>query len=169
MKVYKSTIPPGSLIEKYLPADYSDIYACEVDFEKDIFPDDLMVNFWTNNPSWINALFKLRNFLVKFVGLKGSKNNSLEELEKCIRTGGTLDFVSVPAKSDNETVLILSDKHLNAYLSAHIKSEGERKTISVITLVKFKNKLGRIYFFFIRPFHDIIVKVMLKRSIKLLK
>jgi hypothetical protein len=165
MKVNKSTIPSGSLIEEYLPADYSDVYACEVNSRKEIIPDDIMVNFWTDFPSWINGLFRLRNFLVKFVGLKGAENDNVKEFEQSIRTGETYDFVSVPAKSDNETVLLLSDKHLNAYISVHIESEEEHKTISAITLVNFNNKLGRFYFFVIRPFHGLVVKSLLKRSV----
>jgi len=166
MKISKSTIPSGSLIEKYLPADYSDVYACEVNFEKEIIPDDIMVNFWTDFPSWVNGLFKLRNFLVKFVGLKGTEKGNIKEFEKSIRTGETYNFVSIPAKSNNETILLLSDKHLNAYISVHIKSEGEYKTISAVTLVNFNNKLGRFYFFVIRPFHGLVVKSLLKRSVK---
>jgi len=165
MKVKKSTIPSGSLSEKYFPTDYSDVYAYETDTPKEIIPDDIVVNFWTDFPHWINSLFKLRDFLVKFVGLKGSESNNVKEFEKCIRTGGIYNFVSVPAKSRDETVLLLSDKHLNAYVSVHVESKEGHKTISAITLVNFKNKLGRIYFFFIRPFHGLIVKSLLKRSI----
>jgi hypothetical protein len=166
MKVKKSTIPSGSLTVNYLPVDYSDVYAYVTDTPKEIIPDDIMVNFWTDFPRWINTLFKLRDFLVKFFGLKGAESDNVKELEKCIRTGEAYDFVSVPAKSGNETVLLLSDKHLNAYVSVHIEIKEERKTISAITLVNFKNKLGRVYFFFIRPFHGLIVKSMLKRSVE---
>jgi hypothetical protein len=163
MKVNKSTIPLGSLIEKYLPTDYSDVYACEVNFEKEIIPDDLMVNFWTDFPSWINGLFKLRNFLVKIAGLKTTYDD--KEFEKCLRTGKTFDFISFPAKRDNETVLLLSDKHLNAYISIHVESGKKHTTISAITLVHYHNLLGRVYFFIIRPFHGLIVKTMLKRAL----
>ena len=165
MNLNKSTIPSGSLIENSLPADYSDVYTCEVDFEKEIIPDDIMVNFWTDMPNWINGLFKLRNFLVKFVGLKSSEEDNMKEFERCIRTGETYSFVSVPAKNTNETVLLLSDKHLNAYLSVFIGNKERHKTISAITLVHFKNRLGRIYFFLIRPFHGVIVKSLLKKAV----
>ena len=165
MKVKKSTLPSGALIGNYLPADYCDVYIGEVDSEKEMIPDDIIVGFWTNFPLWINALFKLRNFLVKFVGLKDSEDGSIKELEKCIRTGETFGFVSVPAKNRNETVLLLTDTHLDAYLSFHIENKEEYKTISLITLVHFKNKLGRVYFFIIRPFHCLIVKSLLKRLV----
>jgi len=166
MKVKKSTIPSGSLTENYLPTDYSDVYACVTDTSKEIFPDDIMVNFWTDFPRWVNALFKLRDFLVKFVGLKGSDNDDITKLEKCVRTGEAYSFVSVPAKSCHETVLLLSDTHLNAYISVHIENKEKHKTISAITLVNFNNQLGRVYFFLIRPFHGFIVKSLLKRSVE---
>jgi len=121
LKVKKSTIPSGSLTENYLPADHSDVYACVTDTGKEIIPDDIMVNFWTDFPRWITALFKLHDFLVK----------------------------------------------LDAYLSVHVESRKEHKTISAITLVNFKNKLGRFYFFVIRPFHGMIVKSILKQSVKM--
>ena len=165
MKISKTTMPSGSLMENYLPADYSDVFACVTDTQKEIIPDDIMVNFWTDFPQWINALFKLRNFLVKFVGLKSAESDSVKELEKCIRTGEAYDFVSVPAKNSNETVLLLSDSHLDAYLSVRVENGKEDKTISAITLVHYKNLLGRAYFFIIRPFHGLIVKSLLKRAL----
>ncbi len=165
MKVKKTKIPADSLTRNYLPVDYSDVYACEINSEKAIIPDDIMVSFWTNFPAWVNALFKLRNFLVKFVGLKSSEEGDLENFAKCIRTGESYSFVSVPAKSNYETVLLLADSHLNAYLSIHIRDHEDHKKVSAITLVNFKNRLGRIYFFIIRSFHGIIVKSMLKRAI----
>ena len=129
MKVKKSSIPSGSLTENYLPTDYSDVYALKTDTGKEIIPDDIMISFWTDFPCWINALFKLRNILVKFVGLKGAENDNVKD-----------------------------------YLSIHVESKEEQKIISAITLVNFNNKLGRIYFFVIRPFHGAIVKNMLKRA-----
>lgn len=165
MKIKKSTIPTDSLVNAYLPADYSDVFVCEVISNKKVSPDDLLIAFWTDFPGWVNTLFEIRNFLVKFVGLKADKEDS-NELENCIRTGGTSNFTSVPAKSSNETVMLLADKHLNAYLSAHVGGDMPQQKISVITLVHFNNKLGNTYFFFIRPFHQIIVKSMMKRVVK---
>lgn len=164
MKVKKVIIPANSLTQNYLPADYSDVYACNVNFGKEILPDDIMVGFWTNFPGWVNVLFKLRNFLVKFVGLKGSENGNLKEFETCIRTGGSYELASVSAKNDNETVLLLTDKHLHAYMSVFIEKDKEFRKIFAITIVHFRNKLGRVYFLFVRPFHGLIVKSLLKRA-----
>ena len=43
MKVKKSTIPTNCLTANYLPADYSDVFSCEVISEKEINPDDIIL------------------------------------------------------------------------------------------------------------------------------
>lgn len=163
MKITKCTIPADSLARNYLPADYTDAFVCEVDPAKRIDPDSAAVCFWTDLPGWITFLVRVRNFAAGIVGLKGSELGDAGEFEKCIRTGGRYGFVSVPAKNGNETLLLLSDKHLDARLSVMIGGNGVRGTISAITLVHYKNTLGRVYFFIIRPFHGLVVKSMLKR------
>lgn len=161
----KSPVPAGSLLNRFFPADYSDAYYCVTDNHVALNPDDMMCSFWTDSPGWVNALFKLRNFLVKFVGLKGD-NKVFQELEDCIRTGGKCKIGSVPAKSENETVLLLEDKHLNAYMSVFIDEKENDASVYLNTLVHYKNRLGRVYFFFVRPFHGIVVKNILKRVVK---
>ena len=102
---------------------------------------------------------------IRMIGLKGVEKDRLEEFKRCIREGEPFSIMSVPAKSSNEFVLLLSDKHLDAYISIHVKDEGDHKTVSVISLVKYKNLLGRIYFMIIRPFHPFIVRSVLEQSI----
>jgi hypothetical protein len=163
MNVKSTPIPTDSLANKYLPADYLDVFACESTSDTLSTPDDIIISFFTDMPGWVNALFKIRNFLVRFVGLKGG-DNDINQLEECVRTGGKYGFISVPDKNDHETVLLLEDKHLNAYLSVHIAETATNKRIvSLITVVHFNNLLGNIYFAVIKPFHKIVVKSMLKR------
>ena len=165
MKARKTEIPTRSMVNRFFPVDYKDAFVCEMSHDSQLTPDDIMVRFWTDFPAWVNFLFRVRNFLVRFVRLEGSMK-SLSELENCIRNGEQSKFASVPAKNDNETVLLLDDKHLDAYLSVYIEETPNNKLIYSITLVHFKNKLGRIYFFFIRPFHGLIVRSTLKNSLK---
>jgi len=167
MKVQRGKIPNGSLVHKYLPVNYSDVYVCTFSTERNITPDDIQVSFWTNTPKWLDNLYKLRNILVKPFGLKNGNERDTRQFEECIRSGGNHGFVSVPDKSPDETVLCLTDKHLTAYLSVHIKDLGDnRKAVYTITLVNFHNKLGYIYFYAICPFHHIVVKRMLGNTIK---
>lgn len=164
MKVKSAPIPTDCLVNKYFPADYSDVFACETTSDRLPTPDDIIISFFTDMPRWIGALFTLRNFLVQFVGLKGGGNSDIEKFKDCIRVGGKYGFISVPDKNDHETVLLLEDKHLNAYLSVHIaETPINKRNVSLITVVHFNNRLGNIYFAVIKPFHKIVVKSMLKR------
>lgn len=164
--IQKKNIPLEALVNKYLPVNYKDIFECVVENAPPITADDIQVAFWTVNPKWLENLFRIRNTLVKPFGLKGDENRNTEEIERCIREGSNYSLMSVPDKSENETVLYLSDKHLSAYLSVYIEHEENKQIISVITLVKFNNWLGYTYFFAICPFHHIVVRKMLKHAVK---
>jgi hypothetical protein len=114
------------------------------------------------------VLFK-RLACVKPFGLKtgNTEKNFEQKFEEAIRTGSPLDLMTVPAKTANETVMRLTDKHLTTELSVHNEKLNDNQLkINIITIVHYHNTLGKIYFFFIRPFHKIIVKAITKRSIK---
>ncbi len=48
------------------------------------------------------ALFRLRNFLVRFVGLKGEEGMDVAEFERAIREGGSYGFSSVAAQNGHD-------------------------------------------------------------------
>ena len=159
-------IPADSLTRQYLPADYVDAFTCDVIGVKKLTADELQIEFWTVMPGWVNSLMKLRNVLVRPFGLQtGKTEKRTEEFRKVILNGGQVGLISVTAKSDNETVLLLSDSHLNAYMSVIVAQNGDLQTITVVTVVQYHNTLGRIYFFFVKPFHKIIVKATLKGTL----
>ena len=167
MKTRKSGIPSDSMTREFLPVDYSDSYEGEFTSTETITPDDLQIQFWTYMPKWMENLFKLRHILVKPFGLKAGEGNDTSKFEECIRSGGSHEVMSVAAKSENETVLRLNDKHLCAYLSVHIrKKEGDTKIVNVSTLVNFHYWLGYVYFYSIYPFHHIVVRQLIKHTLK---
>jgi hypothetical protein len=147
-----------------------DVYLCTIENKNDINPDNLLINFWTVWPKWVELLFKLRNILVKPFGLSTNNDENKDnnqKLAECIRSGGSYKLFIVLRKNANETVIQLNDTHLSAEMSVHINdAENNKKTISTSTVVHFHNKLGRAYFFVIRPFHGIIVKSLIKNTLK---
>lgn len=154
-------------MRQFLPADYSDAFACEVAGAENFSADDILTEFFTVIPGWVNALVKLRNLLVRPFGLKtDNRNDKIDDFSNMIRNGGTLGFTSVAAKSESETVLLLSDKHLDAYISVYVSRKADIRTVIASTIVHHHNTFGRIYFFFIRPFHKIVVKRMLESTLK---
>lgn len=170
MKTKKVPIPENSLICSYLPANYSDSFECNYISSKEITPDDMQIAFWTTCPTWLNRLFKLRTILVKPFKLKSNINDYAEDLRQCVINSKSHKYISIPSKSNEETVLCTIDKHLTFYFSVIVrKKEEDKKTIIATTLVNCHNILGHCYFTVIYPFHTIIVPSMIKNILKKMK
>ena len=166
MKVKKTPISENSLVYSHLPSNYSDSFECNFISSKEITPDDILIAFWTAWPTWLNWLFKLRTILVKPFKLKSDINSYVETLRECIISGKPNQSISIPSKSNEETVMCTIDKHLTFYLSVIVRKEENKKTVIATTLVNYHNLLGRCYFFIIYPFHNIMIKDLLKRIVK---
>lgn len=167
MRVIKSDIPEKSLTNQFFPVDYFDAYTCRVITKKSLSADQLQIESWTVMPKWVVALFKLRNILVRPFGLKSDEiADRNTKLKSMIINGGSVGVMSLVAKSDNETILMLSDRHLDAYASIYTENEKESQIITTITLVRFHNTFGRIYFTVIKPFHKIVVKAGMRSTLK---
>ncbi len=169
MKCRKMEIPLFSLVQKYLPVNYTDAFSCNLIGDKVVLSaDEIMIDFWTVMPRWVNSLFKLRNLLVRPFGLATeNREKHNQELKEVIRSGkGCSGLISVLDKTEDEIVVLLSDKHLDAYMSVLVKKNEDTQTVFVITLVRYHNRLGKIYFSLISPFHIAVVKAMLKSTLK---
>jgi len=166
MKVIKGKLPQAASINNYLSANYYDVYKCRVINDKGITADDIQVTFWTVSPKWIENLFKIRNTLVKPFGLKTEKVNT-SAIENSIRKGENHPFFSLVEKSEDENIIRLTDKHLDAYFSVYLDKQDNNETdIYFTTVVNFKNKLGYAYFYTIYPFHHIVVKGIMRFCMK---
>lgn len=167
MKTRKTHMLENSLTQQFLPADYMDVFACDLDGAGELTADEILIGFFTVMPGWVNALFKLRDVLVRPFGLKtGTDEGRVDDFKSMILNGGEVGLASQVAKSECETVLLLSDKHLNAYISIMVTQDTSCQKVKAITLVHYHNSLGRAYFFFIKPFHKMVVKSMLNNTIR---
>lgn len=167
MKIDAIDISSDSLIGKKLPGDYADAFECRISTAANITPDQILISFWLESPAWIGFLFQLRDLLVRPFGLETADKKRAEELKSAILHGGKYRMMEVVAKSPTETLMLLDDKHLKAYLSAYRIIESDQfQTIGIATVVEFHNRLGRYYFGLIRPFHRWVVCGQLKHTIR---
>lgn len=125
------------LIDKYLPADYHDTFIVKSQKPAEqIIPKELIKKIFNHSPAWLNFLMKVRNILVKPLGLETGK---VLKTEDCIIED-----------TENEAIMRKDDKHLLFYVSiAKIGND----LIDITTVVQYHNALGKAYFFFIKPFH----------------
>lgn len=142
---------PDSLIAKHLPCDYADSYAkvvsCREPLTADVFFDMAF-----NRPSyWGKKLLRMRDRLVKPLKLKA--------------VGCMSDMIC--EQDAREIIFGKADRHLTFHTSLLCgKHSGGRQELRITTVVKFHHVLGRVYFFFVRPFHVVIVRSLLRRVVK---
>ena len=141
----------NSLIIKYLPADYKDCFWEKITNKPNVSVQELFDLMFIQYPKWVSWLLKLRDFIVKPLGIKASK--SFKEL--------------IIEQNSHEIILGTKDKHLTFYVSiSRFEVNRNEQIASITTLVKYNNILGKVYFIAIWIFHKFIVYRLLKRAIR---
>jgi hypothetical protein len=162
----KSTLP-NSLAYSFCPnPDYVDQVSISIRTNHKIAFSDILLITLFNNSGWIQFLFWLRNILVKPFGLGAAIAPSVVEFQKIkknLKVGDSVSFFEVVAINETEIVMGGVDKHLKGYLSLKIISKDGQTTVIACTIVRFLNFLGKAYFFFIQPFHVLIMKSKMKK------
>lgn len=170
MNIQKSPFPTNSLLSqtKY---NYFDSYLSEFSDPKRKF-DILLVakSFMSASPKWLKTLFALRNKIAGVFGLKTAPN--LEDRSAVIKKfngqpGEKLGFFKVYQYSENEIILGEDDTHLDFRVSLLLEpQQSDSQTLQITTTVIFHNFWGKLYFLPVKPFHRLIVPVMIKGIIK---
>jgi hypothetical protein len=103
-------------------------------------------------PKWVNGLMRIRDLLVGPFGLKTAKEANPDKIFPII------------AQNENEIIMGINDVHLNFRVSVLVNRE--KSYIYATTLVHYNNGWGKAYFLLIKPFHQIIVRSLMKRLLK---
>ena len=163
MKKVKSTnkIPEGSIISKdFGNYHYCDSYSIETQTNDSL---DKIATDLFKTPKWADALMGIRNTVARLVGLKAGGYKRDNYISDYYPVGSRAVYFTVIDRNDDEIVMAEKDKHLDFRVSVLVNREVDKATISLTTLVKYNNGLGRLYFFPVKPFHRIIVVSLLKR------
>lgn len=172
MNIIKTTLPEASILNQST-FDYVDSFSgTYLDMENEITSADIGKAFFTASPKWIGALFELRNRIVSLFGLKTSgKPNNRQALLDSFQCAPDerLGLFKVYHRDENEVILGEDDKHLNFRVSvfkAGDETDKISKTLTVSTIVQYNNWFGKLYFFPVKPFHQLIVPSMVKSVIQ---
>lgn len=158
MQVIKTSIPNSSLYAEYIDSvDYFDAF--KMDLKDETLSAELIYKgMFSTVPEWVEYLMKIRNKVVSLFGLKSVKGDS--DLE--FKVGNRAGMFHIYFISENEVIAGEDDRHLNFRVSV-LK---EAKKVTVTTLVKYHNWFGKFYMTLIKPFHSLIVQIMMKNYLK---
>ena len=169
LRVTKHCIPKDSYIYNMASnATYTNSYAIDLQ-NKNLEIYDIAKLFFDNAPPWVNTLMSFRDKVVSFLKLNlktaGPLGKQADKKENNVvpKVSKKLNIFTLWFSDDNEIVLGEDDRHLNFRISLKKTVENEQVRIIVSTVIFVNNTLGRLYLFFILPFHKIIVPAILRR------
>ncbi len=167
-----STLSSSSLETKSFEYDYSDCfthYLTNTGMERDLDIYDFAEAFFKPPPIWFQFFWNLRDRLVSPFNLKtGVKNKNHDKPQKNNKweVGSQVGFFKLYEVLGNEMVLGENDKHLDFRVILKYEKVKENESCSVTTLVKYNNSLGKVYFFFVKPFHRLFVPKLIAYNLK---
>ncbi|MEW5855276.1 MAG: DUF2867 domain-containing protein [Myxococcota bacterium] len=128
--------------------------------------DALVRAVFSSAPAWVERMLRLRNALVKPLGLKTDPGAAADAQSGPVVPGGHVGFFRVYARSENEVLLGEDDRHLDFRVSVRLQRESAACWAVVTTVVCFHNWVGRAYFLPVKPFHRIIVPALLEQGVR---
>jgi hypothetical protein len=110
-------------------------------------------------PRWVGALMALRGLVVAPFGLKNGHR------ARPGNSGEAVGAFPIVSQARARVVLGFDDKHLDFRIVVDVAAvNARRKEITVTTLVRTHNLLGRLYLATVLPFHRTIVPTMLAQA-----
>lgn len=148
---------PGSI-------HYTDSYSTAILSTHPVTIEQTGSAFLSSAPRWVEQMLLFRDNLVRLFGLKVSQPASREQMQ--IAPGEKAGPFIILDKNKKELILGQDDKHLNFWVSLYLQSsENTPQLLLCTTLVHYNNIWGRLYFFFVKPFHRLIVPSLIKNVV----
>ncbi|MDX2203940.1 MAG: DUF2867 domain-containing protein [Hyphomicrobiaceae bacterium] len=148
--------PPADLGDILPGADFADAFALDAK-EADLDALGAARRALEPMPPWIAGLLRMRDRIVRPLGL--------ETVADLARTpGARCGIFPILSATPQRVVLGLDDRHLDFRIVIDTSACAPGGThVTVTTLVKRHNLLGRAYLASIMPFHKLIVPSLLAR------
>lgn len=159
-------LPNPSLVERALePRHYFDAFSLRA--PHGTFGDvDALARASSQLPGWVDGLMLLRNRIVRVFGLKTEPAETPRGGPgQAIVAGSAVGIFLVLARSADEILMGLDDKHLDFRFSLILQTRADGEHAIATTTVRFRNVWGRLYFGLVRPFHKRIIPAMLRAAL----
>lgn len=166
MTVQLTTVPADSALAGTLAtASFFDAHTAPL-HDTELSPADIAARLFRATPDWANALMRLRNSIVRQLGLKdvGDLKLSASKPADELQPGDAFGIFSIFAISEREIVLGIDDSHLDVRVSVTKAADATRATYTVSTVVHVHNWLGRLYMLPVARIHPIIVRAGMRRA-----
>ena len=129
---------------------------------------DIFFAIFGHHPAWMKLALIIRNRIAGLCGLEAPTTAEVNHLEikSSYRVGDKIGVWPIFALSDTELVAGRNNKHLDFRLSVLKDGDGTNRSVVVSTICNVHNRFGKIYLFFIIPFHKWGVRQLMSRAIR---
>ncbi len=170
---WKDALVAGRLTENLSEFIEVPVYGClqdkrSIEFERD--PEEVLENIWSigGERGWYryNTLWKIRGFMDKMVGGVGLRRGRTKRYT--VEAGDVLDFWRVLlADRQAKRLLLYAEMKLpgEAWLEFKIKTEAGRSVLMQTATFRPSGLWGRIYWYSVLPFHELVFGGMLKEIV----
>ena len=116
---------------------------------------DIFLAVFAHHPTWMKATLIVRNRIASLFGLQSPPMSEIlsPEIKASYDVGDKIGPGPIFALSESELIAGRDNKHLDFRLSIIRGTQGHTSVATVSTVCVVHNIFGKIYLFFIVPFH----------------
>lgn len=128
---------------------------------------DIFFAIFAHRPLWMTLLLITRNKLASLAGLDAPTASELRhvEIKKRYVVGDKIGVWPIFSLSDAEIVAGRDNKHMDFRVSVLKVPDGDRACVVVSTICTVHNWSGKLYLFFISPFHRYGVRKLMTTAL----
>jgi hypothetical protein len=168
MDIMACDLPKASLLDSKMieSAYFSDSYSAPLINEKAGIVE-IFFGIFGHHPKWMKIVIIIRNKIVSLFGLDTS--TSAEILQPQIKShyavGDKIGPWSIYHLTQDELVAGRDNKHLDFRLSVLRMADAGEPSVVVSTICNVHNLFGKVYLFFIVPFHKWGVRKIIENAV----
>ena len=168
MSVVECEVPTSSVLERSVvdAAYFRDSYRVTLRQSRASMAEIFFAIFG-HHPGWMKLALIVRNRVALFCGLDAPTASEImnTEAKNSYVVGEKIGVWPLFALTANELVAGRNNKHLDFRLSVLREVGVERDSVVVSTICTVHNRFGKVYLFFIVPFHRWGVQLLLSRAV----
>jgi hypothetical protein len=168
MNVVECEVPSSSMLsrEPMLHAYFRD--SCRVPLSRsELGMVDIFFAIFGHHPAWMKLLLIVRNKVASLAGLDAPTASEILHLgiKDRYAVGEKIGVWPIFWLSENEIVAGRNNRHLDFRLSVLKVPDGDRASVVVSTICSVHNLSGKLYLFFITPFHRYGVRKLMANAL----
>ena len=168
MAIVECEVPVASVLDRQLvdAAYFRDAYRAHM-CRPNATVVEIFFAVFSHHPAWIKWALRIRNRIASACGLDAPTADEImnQQMRPAYEVGDKIGPWPIFALSPNELVAGRNNKHLDFRLSVLREPHGAAASTVISTICTVHNVYGKIYLFFIVPFHKWGVKQLIARAI----